>query len=83
MFNYCQSNNIPLHKSKKLTGSMFGEKILLYTPLLKWYLEHRLIITKFDEAIEYETNVCFKELGETIADGMLDVHAMQINPWKL
>ena len=38
MFNYCQSNKIPLHKSKKLIGSMFGEKILLYTPLLKWYL---------------------------------------------
>ncbi len=26
---------------------MFGEKILLYTPLLKWYLEQGLIITKF------------------------------------
>jgi hypothetical protein len=57
MFNYCQSNKIPLHKSKKLIGSMFGEKILLYTPLLKWYLEHGLIITKFYEAIEYNKNV--------------------------
>ena len=47
---------------------MFGEKILLYTPLLKWYLEHGLIVTKFYEAIEYNKNVCFKELGETIAD---------------
>ena len=28
MFNYCQSNKIPLHKSKKSIGSMFGEKIL-------------------------------------------------------
>jgi hypothetical protein len=68
MFDYCQMNNIPLHKSKKLIGSMFGEKILLYTPLLKWYLEHGLIVTKFYEAIEYNKNVCFKELGETIAD---------------
>ena len=47
---------------------MFGEKILIYTPLLKWYLQHGLIITKFYEAVEYEKNVCFKELGETIAD---------------
>ena len=68
MFNYCQSNKIPLHKSKKLIGSMFGEKILLYTPLLKWYLEHGLIVTKFYEAIEYNKNVCFKELGEDISD---------------
>ena len=42
--------------------------ILLYTPLLKWYLEHGLIITKFYEAIEYNKNVCFKELGKSIAD---------------
>ena len=47
---------------------MFGEKILLYTPLLKWYLEHGLIIPKFYEAIEYSKNVCFKELGESVAD---------------
>ena len=47
---------------------MFGEKILLYTPLLKWYLEHGLIITKLYEAIEYNKSVCFKELGETIAE---------------
>ena len=57
-----------MHKSKKMIDSMFGEKILLYTPLLKWYLEHSLIITKFYEAIEYYKNVCFKELGESIAD---------------
>ncbi len=47
---------------------MFGEKILLYTPLLKWYLEHGLIISEFYEAIEYDKNVCFKKLGESIAD---------------
>ena len=47
---------------------MFGEKILLYTPPLKWYLEQGFIITKFYEAIEYNKNVCFKELGESIAD---------------
>ena len=30
MFNYCQCNKMPLQKSKKLIGSMFGEKILLF-----------------------------------------------------
>ena len=47
---------------------MFGEKSLLYTPLLKWYLEHELIITKFYNAISYDACVCFQELGEAIAD---------------
>jgi hypothetical protein len=31
-------------------------------------IQHGLIITKFYEAVEYEKNVCLKELGGTIAD---------------
>jgi hypothetical protein len=27
-------------KAKKLIGSYFGKKILVYTPLLNWYLNH-------------------------------------------
>mmetsp|Transcript_73982 Transcript_73982/g.197152 ORF Transcript_73982/g.197152 Transcript_73982/m.197152 type:complete len:217 (-) Transcript_73982:2436-3086(-) len=77
MYNYCKSNNIPLTKSKKLIGSMFGEKILLFSPLLKWYIQHGLQITKFYEAIQYDKEVCFKELGEQIAD------ARVIKVWKL
>ncbi len=57
MFDYCKQNKIPLHTSKKLIGSMFGEKILLYTPLLKWYLEHGLIISKFYDAISNDSCV--------------------------
>jgi len=32
--------NTPEKKSRKLIGSMKRDKILLYAPLLKWYLEH-------------------------------------------
>ncbi len=53
MADYCEQNNIPCKKSRNLIGSMKGEKILLYTPLLKWYLEHGLEITKFYKAITY------------------------------
>jgi hypothetical protein len=59
---------------------MFGERISLYTPLLKWYLEHGLIIPNFYEAVEYEMNVCFKESGETIADAR---RAGDADQWKL
>jgi hypothetical protein len=34
MYDYAKANEIPLHKTRKLIGSMFGKKILLYTPLL-------------------------------------------------
>jgi hypothetical protein len=35
MFEYCQNNKIPVKKSRKLIGSMKGDKILLYTILVK------------------------------------------------
>ncbi len=51
MQNYHNENNIPFNKGNKLTGSYFGKEILLYTPLLKWYLQQGLKITKFYCAI--------------------------------
>jgi len=68
MFNYCAENNIPVKKSRKLIGSMKGDKILLYTPLLKWYLDHGLEITKFYQAITYTPKQCFKGIADDIAN---------------
>ena len=36
---YLQDNGINYKPSRKLIGSLKGEKILLYTPLLRWYLQ--------------------------------------------
>ena len=47
MQNYHKENKIPFIESRKLIGSYFGEKIMLYTPLIKWYLQHGLEITIF------------------------------------
>ena len=38
---------------RSLIGSMACEKILLATPLLKWYLEHGLEVTRVYQVIEY------------------------------
>jgi hypothetical protein len=34
---------------------------LLATPLLKWYLDHGLVVTKVHEVIEYVARAFFKE----------------------
>jgi hypothetical protein len=68
MTDYCEQNAIPVKKSRKLIGSMKGDKILLYTPLLKWYLEHGLEITKFYQAITYTPKQCFKGIADDIAN---------------
>ena len=37
---YAEEYSIMAQPRRRLIGSMKGEKILLATPLLKWYLEH-------------------------------------------
>ena len=54
--------------SKKLIGSLKGEKILLYTPLLKWYLQKGLIVNKVYQAIQFTPKRCFYELTKEISD---------------
>jgi hypothetical protein len=42
MKTYAQENNIMRQPRPSLIGSMVGKKIMLATPLLRWYLEHGL-----------------------------------------
>ena len=53
--------------TKKLCGVMKAEKILLYTPLIKWYLEHGLKITAVYQLIEYESGKPFDWFPEEVA----------------
>ena len=41
------------HKQKKLIGARTANKILLYEPLLKWYIQEGLIVTKCYRTINY------------------------------
>ena len=49
-----------------LIGSYFGEKILLATPLLKWYVEQGLEVTEIFQAIEFKPKKCFTDLGKEV-----------------
>ena len=42
MKGHAEENDIMSRPKRSLIGSMKGEKTLLATPLLKWYLEHGL-----------------------------------------
>ena len=45
MQNYAKEHSIKDVPRHPLIGSYFSKKIGLLTPLLKWYLEHRLVVT--------------------------------------
>jgi hypothetical protein len=60
MQNYHTENNIPFDKGNKIIGSYFGKEILMYTPILKWYLQPGLNETKFHCAIKYTPEKSFQ-----------------------
>ena len=53
MQNYAKEHSIKDVPCRLLIRSYFGKKIGLMTPLLKWYLEHRLLITRIYTIVEY------------------------------
>ncbi len=68
MQNYHNENKTPFNKGNKLIGSYFGKEILLYTPLLKWYLQQGLKITKFHCAIKYTPEKSFQQFADEASD---------------
>ena len=52
--------------TKKLLGVMKAKKIVLYTPLIKWYLQHGLRLTAVHQLAEYELGKPFSEFPEEV-----------------
>ena len=56
-----------IKNNKKLLGVMKAEKILLYSPLLKWYLNHGLQVPKIHKYISYTSGRPFKWFPEEVS----------------
>ncbi|KAK7087561.1 hypothetical protein V1264_021595 [Littorina saxatilis] len=67
MRSYAEKEKIMGQPRRMLISSFFGDKILLATPLLQWYLNHGLVVTTIHKVIEYRPQRCFLEFGETVS----------------
>ena len=56
-----------IKNNKKLLGEMKAEKILIYSPLLKWYLNHGLQVTKIHRYISYTSGTPFAWFPEEVS----------------
>ena len=65
---FAEENNIMPTPQRSLIGSFFGKKILLITPLLKWYLVHGLRVTKIYQIVKYTPKRCFESFGNAVSD---------------
>ena len=68
MQGFAEDHDIMARPRCSLIGSYFGEKILLATPLINWYLEHGLQVTRIYQVVEYTPKPCFKPFGEAVSN---------------
>ncbi|XP_071137847.1 uncharacterized protein [Mytilus edulis] len=51
-----------------LVGGMRGRQMLIATPLLKWYLEHGMLVTKIYQVVEFKPQRCFRDFVNVVSD---------------
>jgi hypothetical protein len=68
MENFAAANNISSKSRRLLISSMRGKNILLATPLLKWYLDHGLIVTTVHQVVQYRPVACFAQFRDDVSD---------------
>jgi G:T-mismatch repair DNA endonuclease (very short patch repair protein) len=68
MREYADKNKLLTTPRRTLIGSYKGEKILLATPLLKWYIDNELEVTNIYRVVEYNPVACFKQFGDKVSE---------------
>jgi len=63
MAQFAVENGLLKSPQKTLLNSYFGHKMLFATPLLAWYLNHGLRVTKVYQVIQYNPTKCFEAFG--------------------
>ncbi|MCG8032144.1 MAG: hypothetical protein JAZ03_08205 [Candidatus Thiodiazotropha taylori] len=68
MQNHVKEMGIGEQSRVLLVGGMSAQEILVATPLLRWYLEHGIEVTKIQQVVEYQQQRCFRGLSKNISE---------------
>ena len=68
MKRFAEENECMPRPRRALIGSYRGDKILLATPLLQFYLEQGLVVTKVYQAVEWIAKPCFRGFGDFVSN---------------
>ena len=66
MQEHCNKTEYKFTERRYLISSFFANKILLATPLLKYYLKIGLTVTRIYEIIEFQPRRCFQRFMESV-----------------
>ncbi len=75
MRQFAEDHEIMSSPRRALIGSYKGEKILLATPLLKFYLEEGLKVTRVYQAIQWTSKSCFGPFGDFVSESRREADA--------
>ncbi|XP_052693820.1 uncharacterized protein LOC128172088 [Crassostrea angulata] len=68
MQDHAKRFNLSEKPRRLLVGGMRARQLLIATPLLKWYINHGLEITKIYQTVEYTPQTCFKSFVRDVSD---------------
>ena len=68
MQDYVNQNELSRKPRRLLVGGLKARKLLLATPLLKWYLDHGMKVTKIYQTVEFTPKRCFRQFVRDVSD---------------
>ena len=68
ILDYLRSTSRKRGDGKKLVGALSAQRLLVYAPLLLWYVEHGAVIKKVYRTIDYQTAKIFPLFVEQVTE---------------
>ena len=68
MQKHVETYNLSKAPRRLLVGGMKGEQMLIATPLLRWYLNHGMTVTKIYQLVEFRSQRCFQDFVSEVRD---------------
>ena len=68
MQNHAKRFNLSTKPRRLLVGGMRARQLLIATPLLRWYINHGLEVTKIYQTVEYNPQKCFRNFVRDVSD---------------
>ena len=62
---------VPAEGLESIVNAWHGTKLLLFTPLLKWYLSMGLEMTAVHDVIQYQPSKCFQDFIQSCVNGRI------------
>lgn len=66
MQEFAELTNMSTNPHKMLIQSMFGDEVLLITPLPTWYRKKGLVVTDVQQVVQFDKEKCFESYVENV-----------------